>query len=151
MELWVREIRTDVAVYQEITVTEPKHLNIEAIRAHLVKYNNPTGFIEAQIRDSNDKIIARSGTYNVQNLLPSDEAYTHGMVQFAIKAHLKYGGIYRIAVMPSGYAYSENSFMGISNGFDYGNGLESYDGSEGISAALHFELWSMDQVYRSAI
>lgn len=142
--LLVHEMR-DV-VYQEITV---KHLNmdVEAIRPHLYIHNKPSGTVQVQIRDLNDKKVAVSNTLTIADLTTLN--YCHGYFKFDIRAALRATEVYRIALITGGgYSFSESAYLGWCNGWDSRPGFASYALPLGTRAPLDFEVWENREIVR---
>lgn len=138
----------DTELYQEITST--KNQFIDAFHLHLIKYNQPSGSLLVDIRDSNDKIIATSSAVSNADIHSNADAgngqdYYHGLVRFLIDFNMRKGTTYRLVLKSTGgYSFSSSVFIGWCKDFDHLNkdGLRrtgvSYSGAVGYSSSFDF-------------
>lgn len=135
--LIIRELKAD-ALYQQIVPTE--NLNLVHIRPHLLIYGSPSGTLQVQVRDSNDRIAGASNTISISTL--KTQTYAHGYFRFDITQPLISGVTYRIALVGGGgYTFSETDYVGWASDWNDEKISTTYTQSGDVDSPLDFELW----------
>jgi hypothetical protein len=137
MKLLVHELVGSLS--QDMT-TPSEVVQIEAVRPHIYKHNEPAGNVKVQITDLSDELIAESDTLTIADI--SDESFFHGYVTFSVNAQLRPDTTYRFKVVAGGgYLFSESAYVGVCNGFDLAKYPMDYTPSIGANSALDLEIW----------
>lgn len=137
MNLLVHELISELS--QEMT-TPREAVQVEAVRPHLYKHNEPVGTIKVQVTDLNDQLIAESDALTITNI--SDAAFFHGYVTFYVNVQLRPDTTYRFKVVAGGgYSFTESAYVGVCNAFDLEKYSADYSPSNGANACLDLELW----------
>ncbi len=98
-------------------IVPSRYTIVEAVRPHLVLYNNPTGTLTLSILDDTALVIATSAVVNIADI--ATLAYFHGYVKFDINAYLAKDREYTLRLSGSGgYSFSESAYVGWVNGHD---------------------------------
>lgn len=136
MRLLVHECNNEV--YQEISPT--RNINMENIRPHLYIHGSPSGTVNVEFRDSNDRLI-KAGTPQTITSLKTD-TYAHGYYNFPLKVHLKKSQTYRVAIVcAGGYSFSESAYVGICVDWDNSKTTRTYTADSDEQKQLDFEIW----------
>lgn len=136
MKLFVQEVRTSLS--QTITVGT-SNIQVSAIRPHLIRWLAPAGTLTVQIWDANGNLVESSAAQSIASLGIGN--YWHGYQRFYLNSMLRAGGVYKIAVVSSGYTFSESAYFGWVNDFDLRKVPATFTPSAGAAAAFDLELW----------
>ncbi len=136
MKLFVEEVRT--SLYQTITVGS-KPLQLAAIRPHLMRWLAPAGSLTVQIWDGNRNLVETSPSMTIASLGSGN--YWHGYQRFYMNSFLRAGTVYRIAVVASGYTFSESAYFGWVNAYDLRKAPSTFTPNAGANAEFDLELW----------
>jgi len=134
MKLHVHELYTELS--QE--VQSGAIVNVEAVRLHLYKHNNPAGSLTVEIRNENG-VVAVGETLLISDI--SSEPFFHGMVRFYINAQLKNNTAYKIVLKHSGYTFSEPAYVGWATDFDFNTYDKTPTPSHALLNPFDYEVW----------
>lgn len=136
------------SLFKEITITE-RNRDLRAVRPHLLVFNREgcIGSLRVKILDMNEKIIAQSDAIPISTL--GESPYIHGYFDFPVKAGLRVGESYLIAVVAEGgYSFSEEAWIGWVNEAGFRD-TATYLVNK-WNAPFDAELWESKQVRRGA-
>jgi hypothetical protein len=115
---------------------------VEALRPHLLKFNNPAGSLFMEIRDLSDNLLFTSESITIQSIHDAaGDDYFHGPVRFLINASLAANTKYKVLLKASGYTFSELAYIGWCNGFDLAIVPDSYTPISDLDKGLILEMW----------
>jgi hypothetical protein len=141
MKLIAAELKT--TLIQEVT-TDRHRKQIVVVRPHLLRFGAPAGTVKVQILNGSGTLVAESGWRNITDI--GSGTYWHGYARFDVSAHLAKDTLYKIAVVASGYAFSETAYLAWCSGFDLGKYTAEYSESRGFLAPLDLEIWTRQQI-----
>jgi hypothetical protein len=121
-------------------------VQINSIRPHLLRFGLPAGDVNLELRNAGGDVITVSDSMAITDI--GTGTYWHGYIQFQLSAQIRPDTLYSIALVSSGYSFSEGGYLGWVNGFDLGKYPGSYAGASGWSAPLDLEIWNRKQVLR---
>jgi hypothetical protein len=131
---------------QEISLLD-KDLLIHAIRPHIYRHNFPTGSLNLEVWDSNQRTIAVSSSVAIASI--GTENYFHGYIEFPFVEPLKALSTYWVALKASGgYTFSESAYIGWCNDYDLRKVDADYTPNDGVNGALDMEFWVKKRAIR---
>lgn len=142
MKLALIELKSSLS--QQIT-TGIRPIHLYAIRPHLYRHQSPAGSLTLQIQDASGGLIASSDTVAISAI--GSGTYWHGDQRFLISADLEPGTIYRVALVSSGYSFSESAYIGWNTDFDLRKVSAGFTPNVGMSAALLMEIWESRETW----
>jgi len=149
MNLIVHELTSEVLEQSLTTGNDP--VQLEAVRPHLYKHNNPAGNLYVELRNSSGALLKTSSAVSVQSITDISNAYFHGYVRFNLKAGLLPNTTYLLRLVSSGYAFSESAYVGWCNDYDLRKYDVDYIPSGNTIAPLDIEAWEMKQVRKGEL
>lgn len=144
MILVAHELLTSQSLSQKITIGE-KPLMVEHIRPHLYKALSPSGSLQIQVWDSNQKVVASSSAVAISSISAAN--YFHGEVRFDISVNLRANASYYVSLVSTGYTYSSTDFIGWITDYDLRKvSLASGLLGDATHSPLLLELWTRQQI-----
>jgi hypothetical protein len=137
MKLIVNELKT--AITQEIT-RDATPAQVAWISVHLYRHRSPAGSVKLQILDANQEVILESAPVTIASI--GTGTWFHNDVFFQMNVSLAANTVYYLRLVPSGYTFSENAYLGWCNGFDQGRYEATYPAPVGWNAPLDFTIWT---------
>ena len=145
MKLLIEELGKDGAseLVQEFNSGEDLHM-CEAIRVHLYLHSISTGTLTLELRSAADALLASSETLNIADLYTSGgftEPYVHGVFTFDFDSPMSKETDYKLALVSSGYTFSESGYVGWVKDFDLRKYTANYAPTAGYQSSFIFEVW----------
>jgi len=80
VNLVVFELTTDVIEQRFTTGSFP--VQLEAVRPHIYKHNNPAGSLSVELRNDSGTLLKTSDAVTIQSITDVTNSYFHGYVRF---------------------------------------------------------------------
>ena len=141
MTLIVHEFKNTLqggTIFQWVKTTEGK--DFWGIRAHLLRFGNPSGTIQFKIYDVNDRLVQAGPAIPLSSI--GTGTYWHGYYPLENKLDLP-AGIYKFLLATSGgYSFGGGNYVGWCNDYDLRKYELDYLSDSDLKDPLDFEAWS---------
>jgi hypothetical protein len=125
-------------VIKQLFTSPDRFVDIRHVRPHIYKHAAPAGEFAIQIQTEDGNPMATSNYLDAADI--SASTYFHGYIRFDLNVHLRPNTDFYVALISTGYTFSESAYIGWCNGFDLGR-YTNLGSSSDAFAELDFELW----------
>lgn len=136
MKIVVVELKSEL----EQTVKAVMNAQVEAIRLHLYKHNNPAGSLQVLVKEKIGGAVVGTSELVDISVIPGD--FFHGQVLFPLSVQLEKNKLYKIVLQHIGYSFSESDYVGWCVDFDFKTYPKGYDDHDSnVRSAFDYEFW----------